>query len=56
MENIQYSPADGFPYYFNLVKDQGVEALFTSPSTLKFLKSIDEEKAAYRYSTRQVEY
>ncbi|AUP80019.1 DinB family protein [Flavivirga eckloniae] len=48
---MKYTPQDGFSYYFNLVGDVDCRSLFSSPSTLKFLKSIDEEKAAYRYAS-----
>ncbi|UOB18624.1 DinB family protein [Abyssalbus ytuae] len=49
MQSEIYTPKDGFPYYFNLVKDKDLHTLFSSMSTYTFLKSIDEEKAAYRY-------
>ncbi|MEO9511726.1 MAG: DinB family protein [Flavobacteriaceae bacterium] len=45
-----YTPEDGFPYYFNLVKNMECKPLFTSVSTLTFLSSIDEEKSIYRYA------
>ena len=56
---MKYKPEDGFPYYFNLVKDDRLHSLFSSSSTLTFLESISEEKANYRYlpdkwSTKQV--
>ncbi len=47
---MKYSPGDGFPYYFDFVKDMDYKLLFTSSSTLKFLNSITEEKAKYRYA------
>lgn len=47
---MRYQPQDGFTYYFDLVKDVDVYTLFSSLSTFEFLKSISEEKAAYRYA------
>jgi len=47
---MKYRPEDGFPYYFDFVKDQDLYAVFSSVSTFTFLKSINEEKAAYRYA------
>ena len=44
-----YKPEDGFPYYFDLVKTDSLYDLFASSTTFTFLKSIDEEKANYRY-------
>lgn len=45
-----YTPADGFPYYFNLVGNRDRKPLFSSLSTMTFLSSINEEKSAYRYA------
>lgn len=50
---MKYSPEDGFPYYFDFVKDMDYKSLFTSSSTLKFLNSITEEKATYRYAANK---
>ena len=50
MVNISYTPKDGFPYYYGLVKSMDCLPLFSSLSTFGFLNSIDEEKAAYRYA------
>lgn len=47
---MKYTPKDGFPYYFGLVKDLDCQTLFSSLSNFRFLDSIDEEKAAYRYA------
>ncbi len=47
---MRYKPQDGFPYYFDLVKEQDFYSLFSSLSFFNFLKSISEEKAAYRYA------
>lgn len=45
-----YTTKDGFPYYFDFVKNMGCKPLFSSLSTLKFLNSIDKKKSAYRYA------
>jgi len=47
---MRYVPKDGFPYYYNLVRNMDCEPLFSSSSTFKFLDTIDEKKAAYRYA------
>jgi len=47
---MAYTPKDGFPYYFDLVKNDDLHTLFSSSSTFTFLKSISEEKASYRYA------
>ncbi len=47
---MKYSAKDGFPYYFELVKGDSLSTLFESATTFAFLKSIDEEKATYRYA------
>lgn len=47
---MKYTPEDGFPYYFDFVKDDDLSTLFSSVSTFTFLKSISEEKAAFRYA------
>lgn len=46
---MNYTPKDGFPYYFDLVKDVDYLSLFSSLSTLTFLNAISEEKAVHRY-------
>lgn len=50
MQNKRYTPKDGFPYYFDLVKEDDLHTLFSSLSNLTFLKSINEEKAVHRYA------
>lgn len=50
MQNKRYSPDDGFPYYFNLAKDDALHTLFSSVSTFEWLKSIDGKKALHRYA------
>lgn len=47
---MKYEPEDGFPYYFDFVKNIDCQSLFSSPSTTTFLSSISEEKAVYRYA------
>jgi len=47
---MRYVPKDGFPYYYNLVRNMDCVPLFSSSSTFKFLDTIDEKKAAYRYA------
>jgi len=46
---MKFTPSDGFPYYFDLVKDEKVFSLFSSDSTINILKAINDEKAAHRY-------
>ena len=47
---MSYVPEDGFPYYFNLVRNVDCKTLFSSQATFRFMDSIDEQKAAYRYA------
>lgn len=47
---MKYTPKDGFPYYFDLVKNEDCTSLFSSLSTFTFLNSITAEKAEYRYA------
>lgn len=47
---MKYTPKDGFPYYIDLVKDKDIQYLFSSDQTFNFLKTINEEMAAYRYA------
>ena len=37
---MRYTPEDGFPYYFDFVKDDELYTLFSSSTTFTFLKSI----------------
>ena len=46
----KYKPEDGFPYYFDLVKDIDLESLYSSSDTSTFLQSISEEKGTYRFA------
>lgn len=48
---MSYTPQDGFPYYFDLVRNERLNELFSSPALFDFLKSIGETKGAYRYAT-----
>jgi len=47
---MKYTTEDGFPYYYNLVKNIDCKPLFSSLSTFTFLNSINEEKSTYRYA------
>lgn len=47
---MHYTPDDGFPYYLHLVETTDCRSLFSSPATFRFLRSITEERAAYRYA------
>ena len=47
---MNYTPRDGFPYYYGLVKEEPLLTLFTSSSTFALLKAIDEEQATFRYA------
>jgi len=47
---MKYTPKDGFPYYFDFVKNMDCQSLFSSSSTITFLSLISEEKAVYRYA------
>ena len=47
---MKYSPKDGYPYYFDLVKDKDLPQLFQDKSHFKWLSSLGEERAAYRYA------
>ena len=46
---MRYTPEDGFPYYYNFVKNIDCKPLFSSLSTFTFLNSINEGKSTYRY-------
>lgn len=47
---MKYTPEDGYPYYYNFVKNTNCKPLFSSPSTFTFLNSINEEKSTYCYA------
>ncbi len=46
---MNYTPKDGFLYYFDLVKNVDCVPLFVSAATFDFFDTISEEKAVYRY-------
>jgi len=46
---MNYTSEDGFPYYFDLVKEEKLSALYEATATFSFLKTIDEQKATHRY-------
>ena len=48
---MQYTPKDGFPYYYSLVEDKELHALFSSNTNFSLLQSIDDSKGNYRYAT-----
>ncbi len=48
---MKYTPSDGFPYYFDLVKNEDFKKLYASLSTFEFIDSISEEKSNYRYGS-----
>lgn len=47
---MKYTPEDGYPYYYNFVKNINYKPLFSSSSTFTFLNSINEEKSTYCYA------
>jgi uncharacterized damage-inducible protein DinB len=47
---MSYTPKDGFPYYFDLAREEDVHSIFAMMSTLSLLQTIDEAKANYRYA------
>ena len=46
---MNYTPKDGFPYYFELAKEGNLQSIFMEMPTLGKLQSISEEKAKFRY-------
>ena len=50
MQHKDYNPNDGFPYYFNLVKDSNLLNLFAATPTFSLLESMGSKKAAFRYA------
>lgn len=46
---MKFKPKDGFPYYFELAKDNSLQSLFKEFLTIEMLKSISEEKSKFRY-------
>ncbi|OQP58178.1 hypothetical protein A3860_07590 [Niastella vici] len=47
---MQYSINDGFPYYIELLGGKDYYQLFTSKENINLLRSVTEEKAAWRYA------
>ena len=47
---MDYKPKDGFPYYFELAKNNSLQAIFKEMPTIEILQNISEEKAAFRYA------
>jgi len=47
---MKYMPKDGFPYYFELAKEETLQSVFSPLPTLSLLQAINEEKANYRYA------
>ena len=47
---MNYSPQDGFPYYFELTKDKDCVELFSDLTNFSFLDTISEAKATFRYA------
>ena len=50
---MNYTPKDGFPYYFELAKEATLHSIFLEKTTLSLLQSIDEEQAKFRYETNK---
>ena len=46
---MKYTPKDGFPYYFDLAKNDSLHSIFKKTITVEILKSISEEKSRFRY-------
>lgn len=46
---MNYTPNDGFPYYFELAKTNTLQSIFAEMPALSILESIDDEKAKFRY-------
>ncbi|WP_109301395.1 DinB family protein [Aquimarina sp. AU474] len=46
---MRHTPEDGFPYYFELAREDSLSRLFETASTFAFLRTIDEKKSTLRY-------
>ncbi|MDT0606271.1 DinB family protein [Croceitalea rosinachiae] len=46
---MNLTPKDGFPYYFELAKNNSVQFIFKEITTIETLQNISEEKARFRY-------
>ena len=47
---MNYTPSDGFPYYFELAKEGSLASIFSEMSTWSLLKELGEEKANFEYA------
>jgi hypothetical protein len=47
---MKFSVSDGFPYYIELVGVSDYKVLFSNKEGLSLLRSLPEEKAAFRYA------
>ncbi|WP_343487560.1 DinB family protein [Allomuricauda sp. d1] len=50
---MNYTPKDGFPYYFDLAKGNDLNTLFSSSVNEALLNSISEEKSMNRYAPKK---
>lgn len=48
---MNYTPNDGFPYYFELARKDSLQSIFMEVPTLGILQSISEEQAKFRYKS-----
>lgn len=47
---MNHEPNDGFPYYFELAKNNSLKTIFKEISTIEILHNVSEEKAEFRYA------
>ena len=50
---MNYTPKDGFPYYFELAKHNSLQSVVSDIPTIEILQHISEEQAQYRYEPRK---
>lgn len=50
---MPHAPKDGFPYYFDLVKEGSLPTIFNAMPTLATLESISEAQANFRYEANK---
>lgn len=50
---MNYKPTDGFPYYFELAKNNSLLSAFTDIPTIDVLQHISEKKAMFRYESNK---
>lgn len=48
---MKHTPADGFPYYIELIGDAYYRQMFLSGENFRLLENINEEQSTYRYAT-----